>query len=36
MFTDDTKIFHVIRTGEDYSALQHDLDLLMIRQFDGN
>ena len=28
MFADDTKIFRVIRTSEDYSALQHDLDLL--------
>ena len=28
MFADDTKIFHVIRNGEDYTALQDDLDLL--------
>ena len=28
MFADDTKIFRVVRTSEDYSALQHDLDLL--------
>jgi len=28
MFADDTKIFRVIRTSEDSSALQHDLDLL--------
>ena len=28
MFADDTKIFRVIRTSEDYSLLQHDLDLL--------
>ena len=35
MFSDDTKIFRVIRTSEDYSSLQHDLDLLMIGQFVG-
>ena len=28
MFADDTKIFCVVRTSEDYSVLQHDLDLL--------
>ena len=28
MFADDTKIFCVIRNGEDYTALQNDLDLL--------
>ena len=28
MFADDTKIFRVVRTSEDYSVLQHDLDLL--------
>ena len=28
MFADDTKIFRVVRTSKDYSALQHDLDLL--------
>ena len=28
MFADDTKIFCVVRTREDYSVLQHDLDLL--------
>ena len=28
MFADDTKIFRVIRNGEDYTALQNDLDLL--------
>jgi len=33
MFADDTKIFHVIRTGEDYSALRTNF---MIGQFDGN
>ena len=27
MFADDMKIFHVIRNGEDYAALQNDLDL---------
>ena len=28
MFADDTKIFRVIRNGQDYTALQNDLDLL--------
>ena len=28
LFADDTKIFRVIRNGEDYTALQSDLDLL--------
>ena len=28
MFIDDTKIFHVIRSNEDYTALQYDLSLL--------
>ena len=27
MFSDDTKIFQVIRNGQDYTALQIDLDL---------
>ena len=28
MFADDTKIFCVMRNGQDYTALQNDLDLL--------
>ena len=28
MFADDTKIFRVIRNGQDYTALQNDLDVL--------
>ena len=28
MLADDTKIFRVIRNGEDYAALQNDLDQL--------
>ena len=28
MFADDLKIFHVIRNGVDYTALQNNLDLL--------
>ena len=28
MFADETKIFRVIRNGDDYTALQNDLDLL--------
>jgi len=28
MFANDTKILRVIRTGEGFSAVQHDLDLL--------
>ena len=28
MLADDMKIFSVIRNGEDYTALQNDLDLL--------
>ena len=28
MFADDMKIFRVIRNGEDYTALQNNLDLL--------
>jgi len=36
MFADDTKIFHAIRTSEDYSALYNMIwNYFMIGQFVG-